>query len=436
MQSETLGKKTIRNVSQNVARAGETYLGLPGGMKKAYTQTRDMISSYFGLPNLKEREEQALGKPSKGGYEELIMSPPSANELKETATKKIAKKITGDEEYLEPKNTLEKAVGELTQDITSFFMPGTGQLRFAVRLGAPIAGNLTKHGVQFFGGSEETAEKAKLGIMLATTLAGQSNPGQFASDRIGQAKQMIPDTATVDAMPLANRLMPLYQRMTRGLGVPSKSRAIEGMRDLAGQVQGNRISLRSLMDARDNVNEWISEAGGWEIPVPVRDATVRNLNELKTQIIRTIDQNMAARFPQAGELYRTGYEAAAVNHQSNAISNFIERNFGRKVSSVGAKLLFPALAGSASILPKTALGGAALYPIYKTGQVLYRVGNSPTLGRYYNDVIQASLRGNAPAMISSMNKFDKAMAEEEKKDKKRDRGISLEEFKMRFKNMD
>src|SRR5438046_4647968 len=105
------------------------------------------------------------------------------------------------------------------------------------------------------------------------------------------------------------------------------------MQDLAGQVQNNRLSMHSLMDPRDNVNEWISEAGGWDVPANTRDATVRNLNELKRQIISTIDENMQNRFPEAAELYRTGYEAAAVNHQSNAISNFIERNFGKKLTS-------------------------------------------------------------------------------------------------------
>jgi hypothetical protein len=229
---------------------------------------------------------------------------------------------------------------------------------------------------------------------------------------------MVPDTATVNALPLADSLMPLYKRVTRGLDVPSKSRAIQGMKDLASQVENGRISLRSLMDARDNVNEWISEAGGWDVPLNTRDATIRNLNELKTQIIRSIDENMAARFPEASELYRTGYEAAAVNHKSHAISNFIEKNFGKKVSSVGAKLLFPGLAGGAAILPKTIGTGAALYPMYKTGQVLYRVANSPTLAKYYQDVIVASSIGNAPAMIHSLQKLDKALAEQERKENK------------------
>lgn len=442
VEAETNSEFFKRNIGQNAARAAETIVGMPGNFKKAYMQSRDMLESFLpeSIQKLKPQSQEG-GESSQN----LFFNPPTSTNLRENVTPIVAEKIGGAKDYFEPKNEKEKVAGELTQDITSFFMPGTGQMRLAVRLGAPVVGNLTKQGAKYLGADEETAEKAKLGFMLATTVAGQSDPGRFSSNRISQAKQMIPDTATVNAMPLANRLMPLYERVTRGLGVPSKSRAIQGMQDLANQVQNGRIPLRNLMDARDNVNEWISEAGGWDVPANTRDATLRNLNELKTQIITTIEENMASRFPQAQELYQTGYEAAAVNHQSNAISNFIEKNFGRKTSSVGAKLLFPGLAGGAAVLPKTAGVAAATYPIYKTGQILYRIGNSPTLARYYQDVILSASRGNAPAMISNMERLDKELAKEEEKERKpplksNQNGINvkssktgLEAFKAKFK---
>ncbi len=332
LENETDSEFYKRNLGQNAARVGELYLGLPGNLKKAAGMGVDYVKSLFPegtFQDLNELEEEAFGENEKGGYADLIMNPPTSSDLRNTATKNISNKLTGKDDYLEPKSEGEKNVGELTQDIASFFMPGTSQLRLITRLGAPVLGYLTKHGAKYLGASDETAEKAKLGLMLATTLSNQSNPGQFSGQRIQQAKSMIPDTATVNAMPLANRLMPLYNRMQKGLGVPSKSKAIQGMQDLAGQVENGRINLRSLMDARDHINEWIAEAGGWDIPQAVRNPTMRNLNELKSQIITTIEENMANRFPQAEELYRTGYEASAVTHQSNAISSFIEKT--RKV---------------------------------------------------------------------------------------------------------
>lgn len=426
-----------RNVSQHAARANEVVSGFAGNLKKAFGQASNFITSSIGEPlgiDLKESEKKTFGEPSKDSWQDFVMNPPTSSDIRERVTPVIAEKLTGDREYLEPRGEGEKIAGELTQDITSFFQPGTGQLRLATRIGTPLAGKLTQEGLKYLGVDEEKAEKAKLGVMMMTTLARQSNPAQFSRERIAQAKDMVPNNATFFSQPLFQSYQNLVNRINRGLRVPSKSKVRQGIRDLERNVdpQG-RMTLQNAMDARDNVNEWIAEAGGWDVPAPVRDATLLNLNEFKTNLIRSIDQNLAQRFPEAGELYRTGYEAAAVTHQSNAISNFIEKHFGKKVSSVSAKLLFPALGGGAAILPKTAGAAAIGLPLYKTGQVLYRVGNSPTLARYYSDVIAQSAAGNIPAMIKSMEKLDAALLKEEEKDQKKNkRKVSLEEFKAGF----
>lgn len=435
-QEETTPEFLRRNVGQNVARAAEAFIGMPGGLKKAYTQTRDFFADKLGLPKTEEMNQLLGLQPEKGSWEDTLINPPTAPELRETATKNIAQSLTGDKEYFEPRSESEKKFSEFTTDLSSFFYPGTGQMRMVTRIGAPLAGNLAKEGVKYFGGSDETAEKAKLGFMLATTIAGQSNPQAHAGNMINEAKQMVPQNMTVFSQPLFQNLQNLTQRLGRGLRVPSKSKAAQGIRDLARQAdpQG-RIPMHSLMDARDNVNEWIAEAGGWDIPGPVRDASIRNLNALKRNIIDTIDTNLQSRLPQAADLYQRGYQASAVVHQSNVISNFIQKHYGKKFASSATKVLFPTVAaggGLATVVAPKALGAAALFPAYKTGQVLYRVAQSPTLARYYQDVIAAAQARNAPAMIHNMSKLDKALYEEEKKENKLKKP-SLEEFKSKFK---
>lgn len=426
---------------QMKARSAEMGLGLPGGLKKAFQQSREYIDSLLPesvqeLSKSIQEQEKRMFQPEKGSVQDFFVNPPTAGEIREKGTKKLAKAKFGNADYLEPRNDLEKAAGELNQDLTAMFL-GPGQMRMLTRIGAPIAGNLVKEGLKYVGADEKTAEKAKLGTMLAFTLASQSNPQQFARNRIAQGRSMVPQGMTVDAMPLAQSLFPLQQRINRGLNVPSKSRAQQGINELAEQARaGNgRMDMHSLMDARDNINEWISEAGGWDIPAPVRDATVRNLNELKRSVIDTIDNNLATRYPQAGELYRSGYEASAVTHQSNAISNFIERHFGKTIKSIGAKLLFPAAVGGAALVPKGAVAAGVLYPAYKAGQVIYRVSRSPTLAHYYADVIESSIRGNAAEMVHSLSKLDHELEKEEKKRHKTQK-ISLDEFKEAFTNKD
>src|SRR5208337_3553167 len=143
-----------RNISQLGARAAETLVGLPGNLKKAFQESLRSFELGKG-ETLEESEKKAFGEPEKGSFHELLSNPPTTSELRETVTPLIAEKITGKKDYLEPKSKGEKFAGELTEDLTSFFIPGTGQIRLAVRLGAPIVGNLAKEGVKFLGGNEE-----------------------------------------------------------------------------------------------------------------------------------------------------------------------------------------------------------------------------------------------------------------------------------------
>ncbi len=431
LQEETAGESAQRQLYQYNARAAEMILGLPGGFKKAFQQSMEMLDPKF--KELQEMEKQLPGFPEEGSLQQQIMNPPTAPEIREKYTKKRSKELFGKEEYSEPKNKVEEAIGEFTQDLTGFFLPGN-QMRLATKIGAPIAGNLIKQGIKFFGGEEGIADKAKLGVMLMTSLAQQSNPAQFARERISSAKNMVPNNATVSSIPLVQGLQNVYTMLQRGMRrTPSKTRAFNAIEDLLQQIDPatGRINLRSLMESRDNINEWIAEMGGFDIPGPTREAGIRNLNNVKREMIDAIDTALDQRFPQAADLYRTGYEAAAVTHRSNAISNFIEKNFGRKTASIGAKLLFPSLGAGAAVLPKTALAGMIGYPLYKTGQVLYRVGQSPTLARYYQEVIRASSVGNAPLMIHNLSKLDAAFAAEEQK-KNKGKTIPLNEFKTRM----
>ena len=420
IEEESGSEWAKRNALQLGARSGETIVGLPGNLKKSFkdsfNQANEFVKSF--IPSFPTESEFETQEPEKGSTHEflndLFMSAPTSAELRKNVTPSVAKGLGKDETYLEPKTEGEKIAGEFTQDLVSFFAPGTNQFRMLTRLGAPILGNLSKQGVLYFGGDEETADKVKNGLMLLTTISGQANPERYGVEQISQARQMIPPNTTMFIQPLVARLRPLWDRLQRGLNVPSKSRARQGINDLLDQVDAQgRIDMNSVLDARDHINEWISEMGGWDIPAPTRDRAVRNLNEFKTNLIREIDTNLQARFPEAAEMYRNGYEALATYHRSNVISNFIADNFGRKVASVGAKMLFPSLAGGAKFFPGAAATGAAVLPLYKAGQVMYRVMNSPTLSRYYTNVINNAAIGNIPAMTNNLNKLDKALKKEE-----------------------
>jgi hypothetical protein len=434
IQEESNLEYYARNISQYGARAAEILVGMPGNYQKAFKGAWDYISNIHDdedsyLKYAVNPITSSLMKAASPAVTKPLVKFPTSEDVREEVTKPLSKLLLGDEEYLEPKTKNEERLGEFTQDLTSFFTPGTGQMKLATRIGAPILGKLSEEGLKYLGVDESTAAKAKTGVMLFTTLAGQSDPGKFASQQIKQAKDMVPDTF-VDVSNLEHSLIKMKDNLRKGLKVTSKNKTVSGIDDLLSQITGGRMNIKSLMEARDNINEWISEAGGWDIPGPVKKSSVRNLNELKSNIIKTTQDNLNRLSPKAADLYKTGYEAAAVNHQSNVISNFIEKKFGKKFSSTAAKVLFSGAGGY--VAPNLAASGAALYPAYKAGQVLYRISKSPTLANYYADVIKYSTQRNASAMIKSLNKLDKELAKQEKEGV--DAEISLDEFKSRFKN--
>lgn len=408
------------------ARIGEAILGAPGNLKKGLGQSFSQLNEEFNLPPY---DPSGLGQYEEGSVGESIFNPPTSHELRKGKTKEYAQQTKGNPEYYEPRGNIEEAAGEFAQDVTNMFLPGTRGFGLLTRLGAPLVSNAAKFLTKKLSGDEKLAENVKQGTSLIATIAGLSNPMQMAQQRISQSRQIVPETAAFNAQNLANNFMPLYTKLNRGFrNIPSKSKLRSNLDDFASQIQpGNQMSTHSLMDAVDNINELINEAKGFDIPKATRPQMLKNLNEAKT-VLRKEVRDQLKQYPEALELYNTGYEAAAVMHRSEAINNALEKYAGKKLASIGLKVLFPALAGAGKLINGGFLFGPGLGATYKTGQILYRVANSPTLARYYQNIIRRAEVGNIAAMSKSITSFDKGIDAQEKKDK------SLDNFKAKIKN--
>ena len=146
-------------------------------------------------------------------------------------------------------------------------------------------------------------------------------------------------------------------------------------------------------------------------------------------VMLTIKQNLL--IPTAGidESNANGYYILWPKDSyktAREIYNFIKKNYGDRFESAGTKLLFGlggvSVAGTAQHFAPglVAAGGgiaAGLGSIYQTVKVFQRIKNSPTLARYYGNVLKASAEKNTQQMIQNMEKLDKALAFEEKKEK-------------------
>jgi hypothetical protein len=432
-KNESTLESAKRQAAQYTSRGAEGILGLPGAAKSAWQSSLDDFNSFLGIDkivgSMDEMNSSVLGgKPEKGSVQDIIFNPPNPQDIRQGLTKKVAKSISGDESYLEPKSEFEEKVGEFSQDLATFFLPGN-KMSLPMKIITPLLGNLAKEGVKYLGADEGTAQKVKSGLMLMTSMAGASNPREFANNRIQQAKNLVPENATINARPFENQIIQIRNQLRKGLNTPDKSSTFQAIENLGNQIDPitGRMNFRSLMQARDDINRLIDTAGGFDVPTSIKNATVRNLNNLKSRMIDTIDTTLQRFDPQAAELYRSGYEAASVLHQSNAISRFIEKVGGKYAFNPLTKTLFGggAVASGAAFFPKAAIGAATGFPLYQTGKLIYRVANSPTLAHYYGNVIRDATIQNTPSLLKNLKRFDKELEKSIEKDRK----LSFEEVR-------
>ena len=82
-------------------------------------------------------------------------------------------------------------------------------------------------------------------------------------------------------------------------------------------------------------------------------------------------------------------------------------------------MLFFSSVGHGGVGKIATIGAMASVP-YKIFQMSYRIANSPVLSRYYLGVVRNASLGNLAAMSENMEKLDRALLSDEKKELKND----------------
>lgn len=333
--------------------------------------------------------------------------------------------------YTKPQNDFEAKTDEFIGDIASFAIPSSGSYTMARNLGIPLVANLAKEGIKYFGGEDETAGRVKMGTMLALDLLNPKKGFRGANKYIGSlfraAEDAIPTNAVADATALNSSLTKLRNTLNIGGSAPSKTAALGKIDEIQNLIVNNQISPHQLVGFRKTINELIDSLGGWEIKLPkaIKKRTVDNLNLVKREAIKAGEEYGRTSNPEFLLNWRNANEASAAFQQSKFISNFIENKFGSKFKSIGVKLLFglpgAGLIISPSLQGLVAGGGAtgALTGIYQATKILHQVMNSPTLRKYYSNVIKEAGKNNAAAMVANLELLDKKLLEEEKRKEKR-----------------
>lgn len=385
-----LEREIERNIAQGTSRIGETILGLPGDLS-------NFVRGLFG-----DESESNL---------------PTSKSLRE----KSEKYSLG---YTKPQNEFEEKTGEVLQDIASFMLPGSGKYNFVRNLGIPVVANLTKEGIKY-SGNEKLGDAAKVGTMVVLDLLHHKGGGakKYASSLFNESEKLIPEGEKLRSLNFEKSLSNLEKSLSSGGTAPSKEKALKKVSEIQSKMKNGEIDVKELIDFRKNINEIKSELGGFEVQLPkhIKKKAIANLDLVKNQVIKALDEYGNTINPEFGNINRSANEAWATYENSDKIANFIKKSAKGLVKSNGVKAVlgltgYGAIAHpltTAGLATKTAFVGAPLYAGYESYKILHQVMKSPTLRKFYGNILKGAISGNSSQVSRNVKALDKELLEME-----------------------
>ncbi len=371
--------------------------------------------------------------------------------------------------YLDPKNELEKKGDEFVRSVAAFAIPGSKVYSFARNLGIPIVGMAVKEGLMQKGVNEGPATWVKVGTeAILDVINGRSKLGggalNYLKSLYNKSESLLPKGAIVDAVHYVRDLKSLKQKFLSGGKSPQKEAALKRIDELlkkvdmpdenarkkvlaqleadpAYRLSKNKkkirdealskiksrptVKVQELVDARKTTNEIIDAQSGFAFgtKASVAKKSADRLKEVNSKVIDAVNEYGVSnpKFGAANAIANEGYAAYAA---SNKMTEFLEKNFGDRVHSKALKTILGlggsgAVAIGSTIAPLAAAAGAAITPLYYGLKIAYRVAKSPTLKKYYTDIMKNSLIGNSLEVGKSIQKMDKVFLDEEKESEQR-----------------
>ena len=378
-------KEIERSTAQGTSRILETVIGAPGDILS-------FAKSIFGL------------SPD--------TNLPTSKSLREFSEKSSLG-------YTKPQSEFEERGGEVLQDIASFMIPGSKQYSLMRNIGIPVLANLAKEGTERIG-LGKVGNEVKLGTMVALDLMNLRNGGARAhSSKLFQASESaIPKGDSLTSSSFVNGIKSLYNSMLKGGSSPSKNASLKKLRELIKKSKNGSIPVEELTETRKSLNELLEEAKAFNItkPFKTKKRKIRNINRVKEKVIDALDEYGQIN-KEFGELNTAANESWAALESSEIISNFLQKKVGNVVKSKNLRSLLGIStaygAHALGALGKATVIGAPAFAGYQAIKLLTRISKSPTLRRYYGNILKSAISGNVAQAIKNSKALDDSLEDEE-----------------------
>lgn len=380
-----LDKEIERNIAQQTSRMGESIIGAPGDIWS-------FAKSLFGF--------------------EPETNLPTSKSLRELSEKASLG-------YTKPQSEFEEKAGEIQQDISSFLMPGSGAYSLARNIGIPVVANLAKEGAKYVSGKDKGADESKIGTMIILDLLAHRGKGGakgFATNLFKESESLVPEGATLKSSKLQSSLNSTEKLLESGGSSPSKEKALKKISEIKGKMKDGEIEVKELIDFRKTINEIKSELGGYEVQLPkhIKKKAIANLELVKKQVIDGLNEYGSTKNPEFLKLNKAANEAYAAYESSDKMGKFIKDAVKNSVKNPGVKTLLGlgGVATNAAVLGKTgAMSAIPLLAGYESYKILHQVMKSPTLRKYYGNILKGATSGNASQVSKNALALEKELEE-------------------------
>ncbi len=439
----------VRGAGRLAARAGEAIAGAPG----------DIASGVIGLANAGSRFATGQEIPGASTLQGYL---PTSEKIRQ----KVTQPLTG--EYLQPRGGGEEMLDTLVGDIATLLVPGgiatkagrtalmgakglgkIGLKEAGIGLGKvagrAVGANIVGAGAEALAGPEAGAIAKGLTLGLSNTLGGRRELEKYKKTAYTSADSALSDASVIKNVQLQRTLQKDIEKVRKGVSPERRDilKVLEGAErnfygvkekikpDIAyayepghegAQIkapkpivhEGN-IKVRDLWNLKKNINEWMEDP---QLAKGTKQQLGKTLSDLNKEI-----KAYGVKNPKFGIPYFEGEELTKAMNPSTQLRKAVDKNVTlQRALDHWGPLSFAGLVLTKGLgVPvKTALqasgvGAGAAFAAregIKLGELLYK---SPLARQYYLDAVKAAQVGSVTSAMRSLQKFDKAALEYERK---------------------
>lgn len=307
---------------------------------------------------------------------------------------------TSFEGYLAPKSDKQKLANNIAEDII-FSALNRNPKNLIRNFLIPAGSNLLKKAAELFGVDPNSSEIIKMVSWIAADMASISDPRQMLTNRFNQTRRLARPGDMINTNARDLRFLDLLEAdMTSGGARPSTSAALTKINEMRAAMQNGQVPARQMLDFYRSINEHLTNFGAHAVEGTGKAEHVFRLRQAQQLTNNMLNRYGRTQNPQFLESFRENNLAWASLQQSDNVAKFVRKNYTKPFVSEAAKGIFMNAGGKGIAV---ATGLTALERL----QSFVRRLENPILRRYYGDVLRHSIESNVPAMMKSLNSFDK-----------------------------